>query len=365
MNVSIKKWFSKYKKYFFSYKDGFFELPFLANSPELIVESFKSMPFVKTDDEIGMFSTNNLFIKGKGYYQKLENGLWVILSEFEIKRDLCFKSVYEEGSIQKNHILMLFVNKSKQNIKKPKFLDPNFEDGGWMLLKSGGKFTNTHFKGQHSIYLTIYFDNEWMHKHMQKDGVFFESKFEEFFNSKNEYISIPNLLDGKQDVFRLIVDTFQKRTEISSVNTMLIKGKIFELFSIFFDSIDHKSIYSNSLNLTEKDQRKVIQVKNYLDHILTEKFPSIQFLADKVKISESKLKSDFKSLNKMTIYEYFTMKKMHYAKYLIQNKDISIKEISLKLAYENQSKFSLAYKRVFNHLPSETSNIPNNLEKNS
>lgn len=47
MGFSIKNWLSSFQKYFFYYRDGFYELPYIANSPELIVASFGSMPFVK------------------------------------------------------------------------------------------------------------------------------------------------------------------------------------------------------------------------------------------------------------------------------------------------------------------------------
>jgi hypothetical protein len=90
MNLSVKKWLNQFKKYFFTYKDGFFELPYLANSPELMIESFSSMPFMKQDCNKACFSADTPFLKGVGHYQKTEDGLWIILSDFEVKKNISF-----------------------------------------------------------------------------------------------------------------------------------------------------------------------------------------------------------------------------------------------------------------------------------
>jgi hypothetical protein len=86
MKLFVKKWLKNFKKYFFSYKEGFYEIPFLANSPELIVESFGNMPFVKNYPDKRYFTTNNLFVNGDGHYQKIEEGLWIIISNISVKK---------------------------------------------------------------------------------------------------------------------------------------------------------------------------------------------------------------------------------------------------------------------------------------
>ena len=83
----IEKFLSGFRKYLFYYKDGFFELPFMANSPETIVKSLTGMPFVKHYEQQQKFSSNTPFLKADIYYQEIEHGLWILFAEAKYKTE--------------------------------------------------------------------------------------------------------------------------------------------------------------------------------------------------------------------------------------------------------------------------------------
>jgi AraC family transcriptional regulator len=53
-----------------------------------------------------------------------------------------------------------------------------------------------------------------------------------------------------------------------------------------------------------------------------------------------------------TPYRYFLAKQMAYAKEMIQTRQVTVKEIALKLGFQHAGKFSAAYKKIHGHSPS-------------
>jgi hypothetical protein len=51
ISVRINQWFNSFKQYTFFYKDGYFELPYLSNSPDIMVSSIKKYPFTRYVEE--------------------------------------------------------------------------------------------------------------------------------------------------------------------------------------------------------------------------------------------------------------------------------------------------------------------------
>ena len=57
------------------------------------------------------------------------------------------------------------------------------------------------------------------------------------------------------------------------------------------------------------------------------------------------------------LFEYYQEKRMHYAKESLQKGGVKIKDVVAALGYENASKFTAAFKKQFDTLPSE---VPEN-----
>lgn len=354
MAFSIKNWLLSFRKYFFYYQDGFYELPFLANSPELMVASFNSMPFVKHIHEKSHFATNNLFLKGEGYYQKLEDGLWLIINNMEIKKDLSFK-LYYEPSIEANyHTLNIFINRESKNVRFPRLmLDLEFVDHTWGLFKAGSKGTNSHFKGQKSTFLNIYFSKEWVNQNIASNGVLKNKVLDNFFNSDAESLMLPNFFEHKKEVYEDIIYSFFDPNKNVEKDVLMLKRNTLEIIATFVQKLDETSISKPYSASTDKDKRKISKAEYIISNAIFSEFPTIEYLSKETGVSETKLKIEFKEMYGTTMYQYYCNKQMAYAKEILKNKDVAIKEVAHSLGYTNAGKFSAAFKKVYNHLPSE------------
>ena len=92
----IDKFFFNFKKYLFTFKNGFFELPYLANSPHSMLQSFVKMPFVKHFPNDQLVRSNTPFLKASMRYQDIEKGLLFLLSDAQFKANVNFKLIYDK-----------------------------------------------------------------------------------------------------------------------------------------------------------------------------------------------------------------------------------------------------------------------------
>ena len=75
-------------------------------------------------------------------------------------------------------------------------------------------------------------------------------------------------------------------------------------------------------------------------------------LAQEVGINDYKLKKGFKELFDVTIYDYLYKVRMEKARELLDEPDISIKEIAKTVGYRSASSFIEAFKKMFGETPS-------------
>jgi AraC-like DNA-binding protein len=81
--------------------------------------------------------------------------------------------------------------------------------------------------------------------------------------------------------------------------------------------------------------------------------PSLPDLARQLGISETRLKSGFKSMNGTTVLQYSLDKRIEAARFLLRENRHSISEIANIVGYEDHSAFSRAFRRHCGHTPRE------------
>lgn len=352
IQATVSGWLDKVRKYLFTYRDGFYELPYIANSPELIVASFSS--FMKHDPKRKTFGANNIFIHGEGHYEKIEEGLWIILSNFEAKKNLSFKLHYEAGIASNYHSLTLYINKDIRQIKFPKVIyDVPSQDRSWMLVKAGAQVLNSHFKGQKSIFFTIYFNSDWMLQNVAADGIFKNKLLTDFFSSGRDSLFLPNFLEGKRETYLKLVNSIIDKDENGVNDLLLLRSRTLELLSAFASELSHSSMKDSNSSLPERDKRRLAKAEYLINDAIFKQFPSLRLLAIESGISETKLLADFKKVYGCTPYRYYVAKQMAYAKEMIQTRQVTVKEVALKLGFQHAGKFSAAYKKIHGHSPSQ------------
>lgn len=106
-------------------------------------------------------------------------------------------------------------------------------------------------------------------------------------------------------------------------------------------------------SVTYDSQVQIIdEVHKYLTEDLSRR-PTIEELALSFHINQTTLKSTFKRVFGKPIATYMKEYRIRRAAELIEKSDRSISEISAAVGYENQSKFTQAFKDVFGILPKD------------
>lgn len=94
----------------------------------------------------------------------------------------------------------------------------------------------------------------------------------------------------------------------------------------------------------ETDRGKIVQAREILLQNLGEPL-TIKELSRKIAMNECYLKKGFKELFGTTIFDFYQNERMHYARYLLYEKGLSVTEVSFMLGYSSISHFSTAFKK--------------------
>lgn len=356
----IKKWLNQFKQYFFTYSNGFYHLPYSSKSPEALVDSFANYPFVKHNKIKQSIYASTPFCDGGFNYQKLEEGLWVIYSKMKYKTNVAFDLVYdypEEMKIEDKGYYMLSLNcVTNQAVIDKKICEKQlcFSHYSWTFFKPKERNCDLNFKGANNKYITLYFNEEWLKKNLSQNSLFLEAGLNKFILSDEPYIAWP--LKENEEVlknFGLFDEVMNMNNEASHIDFLQFKLCTLNLIFDFLKICKEQEVIHRHFAIDYDDKFSINKVENYLTSHLYNKFPGIDVLAEKFKISESKLKSEFKQFFGKPIYRYFQEKQMELAKELIIENKFLIKEISYKFGYENTSKFTAVFKKQHGILPSE------------
>jgi AraC-like DNA-binding protein len=349
--LNIDKWFTKFQKYFFIYKDGFFELPFLANSPEAVVQSIKKMPFIKHDMDRQLVKSKTPLVSGVFYYEKIEEGLWIIQGEFEYKVNVNFKRVSDDSLPSDYYFLCLKVYSVKQ--KNALINGISYSNYSWLLFKPDTWSTNCQFKGAKELTYTIFFNENWLKNVLYNQKHFIGSTIHKFFES-----DAPHLiwLDNSENMGKLqlgIYNNFRSSGIRSDTDKEALKDKVYEMFIRFVDKYETDGFNSAILEIPDNERKAIYKAEKLLLQYLCTSFPGIEQLGKEVGMSATKLKVSFKLVYCKTIFQYFQEKQMLLAKKILLENNLKIKDLANSFGYENSSKFSNAFLKQTGTLPSE------------
>jgi AraC-like DNA-binding protein len=100
----------------------------------------------------------------------------------------------------------------------------------------------------------------------------------------------------------------------------------------------------------KNDMESMLHIEQILSSRL-EGFPSLEFLAQEVFMSTSKLKNLFKQIYGFTLYDYYNKSRLQRAKDLLVTGQCSIKQAGSEIGFSNLSHFAKAFRKEFGILP--------------
>jgi AraC-like DNA-binding protein len=152
---------------------------------------------------------------------------------------------------------------------------------------------------------------------------------------------------------RLLMNEIFQTSQDLLFEAAFVQNRIMKILENFFSWMyQQMSQVQLTIRLSRDEVDKLMEIESVLINDLSSA-PTINQLSRKAAMSPSKLKKQFKDVYGLPLYEYFQKHRMNKARELLLSGNRSIKEVGLELGYSNLSNFSLAFKKVFNHLPSE------------
>jgi len=135
-----------------------------------------------------------------------------------------------------------------------------------------------------------------------------------------------------------------------SIKALYIKGKVYELLSLYFNKNQDPSIEQCPFLIDEENVRKIRRAKEIILQRMTNP-PSLENLAVEIGLSLKKLKEGFKELYGDTVYSYLLDHKMEEACRMLNTQKYNVNEVGLRLGYSTASHFIAAFKKKYGTTP--------------
>lgn len=348
----VLKWIKKFEKYIFSYKDGYFVLPYLTNTPELMVESLINMPFSKHIPEENAIYANTPFTAGVLRYQEVESGLWLIVSELDFKTNVHTQSVYDDfGS---DYFFLAFSIYQNAIIPKLEMKINNMvvASNSWSIYRPGIPIDAFHQKGTKGLFFNFSFNKKWVENNLIGRNDPAEVLIQKILDAETGYLYWEGLVPEAEEHALNIWESLSKTPDVI-FSKLQLKIQTLEILTLFFTKIFQKTSDIKESSQSNGNFESLNKIEEYLMENLKGDFPGIDFLANMVNMSPSKLKTNFKAAFGNSIFQYFKEKQMELALQMLKNPEVQIKYVAALFGYENPSKFSKAFKKNHGKLPSD------------
>lgn len=184
-------------------------------------------------------------------------------------------------------------------------------------------------------------------------------KFHALFSSEAEVIPFlsPSNLEkkyyGEEDItpsMAIVLNQIFNYNQNSSIKNLYLKGKSYELLSLFFNSNEDPNAEYCPFLIDEENVLKIKKAKELIISNMAEP-PGLQELADSVGISLKKLKVGFKQIYGDTVFNFLFDYKMDYARKMLDTGTYNVNEVGLKVGYSTSSHFIAAFKKKFGTTP--------------
>jgi len=136
----------------------------------------------------------------------------------------------------------------------------------------------------------------------------------------------------------------------SSIKNLYLKGKAYELLSLYFNRNEDADIEQCPFLIDEQNVLKIRKAKDIIITHMTDP-PSLQELANEVGLSLKKLKEGFKQIYGDSVYSFLFDYKMEYARKLLSTNEHNVNEVGHKVGYSTSSHFIAAFKKKYGTTP--------------
>ena len=214
-----------------------------------------------------------------------------------------------------------------------------------LLIDSTLTFEADIKKGSKFFVFCIFIKKETMKIYAQKNNIFKKT--------------IDQILDPRQNTIvqweRMSIKSYhalkdlQKLKEQDVLFDLHMRGTVHLLISDHLQKVSQKNCIIQLVN--DSDLASILSAQRYLLENINDHFPSIKTLAQKSNMSVTKFKGLFKKITGDTPNSFFLENKLFKAKELLEEKQMTVTEVSEILSFNNSSYFAHKFKSQFGLLP--------------
>ncbi len=158
--------------------------------------------------------------------------------------------------------------------------------------------------------------------------------------------------------YRQLLEDIFTADPASPVTHLLLQNRVLLLSEKFLHTFLTKApLLKETGGLKQRDKEKDIEALKEIERILSnnklDKFPSIDILSKTAMMSSTKLKTKFKQIYGMKLYEFYNRNRLEKAKEMLQTGKYSVKQVGLNIGFSNLSNFAKAFRKEFGILPKE------------
>ncbi|MDR6845314.1 AraC family transcriptional regulator [Flavobacterium granuli] len=351
--TSSSKWKELVQKYLFLYKDGFFELPYISNSPMAMVESLKNTPVNGHKILQNAVATNNRFCSGIMRYRELDEGLWLLATNIKVERNIIAKAIYNEDVASDYYFLTFSIFEYEFPFK-----NPNSEKNVallstcWTFYKPNTEVATYFYKGTTGKFYNFVFNKKWADENIFSGKGLKKGIIDDFLSTETGFFTWLDIAPKAHGLAKEISQIIENENS-GLFNTTDVKKHSLKLINTFFKhSFDKDQIKKNN-SLSNSDYYKIAKAEKIILSNLHLPFVGLESIAIEVGMSSTKLKSDFKSVFGFSLLQYHKEKNLLLAMQLLQKTDIQIQVIAAVTGFESPSRFTASFKKRFKAMPSE------------
>jgi AraC-like DNA-binding protein len=205
-----------------------------------------------------------------------------------------------------------------------------------LILPAGEQISN----------ITIVFTTKWFDTNISANRS--TDHIRQLIKSKSSFFIYEDISLQIREIIQQII----ANSTNGDYSLLYLKGKIFELLSIFFTKVNKRETAINERNINENDVQRLFEARKILLSDFT-KMQEIKKVCKQIAMSESKFQKLFKQMFGISAYQYYISAKMIEAKKLLLSGKYSVSEIGYMLGYSNLSHFIDIFKKHFHISPAK------------
>lgn len=214
-----------------------------------------------------------------------------------------------------------------------------------LLIDSSLPFEFEIKKGSKIFLFSIFIKKETIKIYAEKNNIF-KKTISKIMNPQQNTIVKWERMSTKSYQALKELQKLKKKDFLFDLN---MSGAVHLLISDYLHKISEKDFIIQLVNQT--DLSNILAIQHNLLENINDHFPSINMLADKCNMSSTKFKILFKKISGETPNAFFIENKLFKAKELLEERQLTVSEISNLLNFHNTSYFAYKFKEKFGIAP--------------